>query len=116
MYEPILAPQVTAGLGTSSPTEARQGVPVWEMESTEREQSQGKPLLQWLGDLDEDKSLIHITIITCNQYNSGTLEQNQCRGRFFCHPIVSYLSEKTTKIKVPSNRKSSLATGNYTWC
>jgi hypothetical protein len=68
-----LAPQVTARLGTASPTEARQDSPVRGTGSTDRQQSQGKLLLQLLGDLHEDQAaqLLHM----CNKgWGWGCLE------------------------------------------
>jgi hypothetical protein len=61
--QPTLAHQVTAGLGTSSPTEARQGSPVRDMGSTVRQQSQEQPQLQLLGNPQEDQSshLLHMS-------------------------------------------------------
>jgi hypothetical protein len=44
--QPTLPNQVSAGLGTSSPSEARQGSPVRGIGSTGKQQSQGEPPLQ----------------------------------------------------------------------
>jgi hypothetical protein len=55
-YHPTLAQQVTAGLGTSSPTEARQGSLVREIGSTGKQQSQGQIQLHWFGDLHEEQT------------------------------------------------------------
>jgi hypothetical protein len=62
VYQSILAYLVTAGLDTSSPTKARQGSPVKGGGSTGRQQSQGQPLFQLLGELHEDKAahLLHM--------------------------------------------------------
>ena len=52
-----MTPQVTAGLGTSSLTETRQGSPVMEAGSTGRQQYQGKhpePPLPLLGGPHEN--------------------------------------------------------------
>jgi hypothetical protein len=46
----ILAPQVTAGPDTSSPTETKQDSPVRKIVSTGKQQSQGKSPLQLLGE------------------------------------------------------------------
>ena len=42
--------QVITGLEKSFPTEARQGSPVSKIESIGRQQTQGQPLLQLLGE------------------------------------------------------------------
>lgn len=47
--QPTLAPQVTARLGISLPTEARQDSPVRGAESAGRQQYQEKPTLQLFG-------------------------------------------------------------------
>lgn len=54
--------QVTAGLGTSSPIEARQNSPLRGTGSTHWEQSEGKPSLQVLGNPHEDQAvhLVHM--------------------------------------------------------
>jgi len=59
---PSPAHRVTAGLGTSSPTEARQGSPVMGMKSTGRQQSQEQRLPQLLRDPHEDQAahLLHM--------------------------------------------------------
>ena len=49
MYHSTPVPQISAGLDTSSPTEARPGRQVRETGSTSRQQNQGKPPLQLLG-------------------------------------------------------------------
>jgi hypothetical protein len=57
-----MVPQVNVGLGTPSPTEARQGSPVRRAGSTGREQGQGKRLLQLLGNLeDQTAHLLHMS-------------------------------------------------------
>ena len=57
-----LAPQVTAGIGTSSPTEAKLGIPVRGTGTIGKQQSKDNPLLQLLGDPHEDQavSLLHM--------------------------------------------------------
>ena len=61
-YTPTLAPQVTAGKDTFSLTEARQDSPVRGTGFTGKQESQGKPPCQLLGDLYEDKAayLLHM--------------------------------------------------------
>jgi hypothetical protein len=61
-YQPTLAPQVTAELGTSSPFKGRQGSPVRGTGSIGRQQSQGKSPCQLLGDQYEDQAvhLLHM--------------------------------------------------------
>lgn len=53
---------VTAGLGTSSLTEARQDGPVRKTGSIGRQHIQGQPLFQLLGDRHEDQGahLLHM--------------------------------------------------------
>ena len=48
-YPLILAHQVSAGLGSSSPSDVRQGNPVRRLGSIDRQQFQGQPPLQLLG-------------------------------------------------------------------
>jgi hypothetical protein len=55
-YLPTLGHQLTAGLSTSSPTEAWPGRPAKGRESSGRQQSQRQPLLQLLGDPHEDQA------------------------------------------------------------
>ena len=55
--QPILAPQVTAGLGIYSSTEVRQDSPVRRAGSTGRQQSHGKPPFQLLVHLYEDQDV-----------------------------------------------------------
>ena len=55
-YQLTLTTQVTAGLGTSFPTETNQESPVRVTGFTGRQQSQNKPPLQLLGDLHEDQA------------------------------------------------------------
>jgi hypothetical protein len=54
--------QVPAGLGASFTTEARHNSPVRRLESIGRQQIQGQPLLQLLGDLHEEHAapLLHV--------------------------------------------------------
>ena len=58
MYHSTPVPQISAGLDTSSPTEARPGRQVRETGSTSRQQNQGKPPLQLLGYYKKTK--LHI--------------------------------------------------------
>ena len=57
-----LAHLVTEGVGSSSLTEAKQGIQVRAPESTGRQQIQGHPLLQFLRDQHEDQAahLLHM--------------------------------------------------------
>lgn len=61
-YQPTLVPQVMAGLGTSFPSDARQGSPVRRTGSTGRQQSQGKsstPVVRYLHE-DQAVHLLHM--------------------------------------------------------
>ena len=58
--KPTPAHQVAAGPNACSPTEARQGSPARGKGSKGRQQSQGLPLLQLLGDPQEDSQAAHL--------------------------------------------------------
>jgi hypothetical protein len=57
-----LLPQLTVGLGTSSPIEARQGTPLGRTRSRDRQQTLDNHLLQLFGILHEDQAahLLHM--------------------------------------------------------
>ena len=52
-YQPTVAPQVTVGLGKSSPTAVRQDNPIRKTGGKYRQQSQSKSPLQFLGEHHE---------------------------------------------------------------
>ena len=54
-YHPTLAHQITAGLGTCFPTEARKGSPFRRTGLIGKKQVQGQLLFQFWGDLSEDQ-------------------------------------------------------------
>jgi len=71
--------QVSAGLGTSFPTEAKQGRPFRERGSTGRQETQEHPLFQLLGNTQEDQAAHVLHTYRRPRYNQCSIFCSQFR-------------------------------------
>lgn len=106
-YQPTLAPHIIAALDTSSPTEARQDIPVGQTGSTGRQQSQGKPLLHLLWLLHEDHTahllhMCHQRALVCSLVSGSFSENSQGSRLVDSASLVKSLSPPGSSILPPT--------------